>query len=319
MLSRRRALRFAIAGGVAIASTGVALSGPLATTIFAGPGSLGVVVGIQIGPVPTSTEQPEVDQSDQAAAHAAPAPTALVTLSARMLDLNSGQEQALLVPGLRPGDPPLLASGDQLGGATALADGTIALAVSPSASPGGAQARLILLAPQQPTNVPVSGLAADEQLRELVQTSEGRLLGLLMKPSGSPPTSLVEVDASSGAIGRRVPLPATWRFRGMTQSPDGSLFTAGIDRDGGTHLIRLDPRFGGVSEVARLGLADGTSWDNGLDSLLCTDGTPPQFLALAAPRYSTTRGIYRLDARPQGAAVMSPVHTFDAVKAFLTS
>jgi hypothetical protein len=311
-ITRRDALRIALTGSVAVASTAIALSGPLATTILAGPNA---VVGVRLGAVPTASDQPEVDRTELDGS-ATPAPLARVGLSAQSLDLATGQVRPVGPVGVRPGDPPLLAANEVIGGATAFADGSIALAISP---PGydrrGATPRLALVGRTRPVVIPLAGLADDEQLRDLAQTSGGRLLGLVMRANDAAPTSLATVDATTGLIGSsRVRLASTRRFRGLTTAADGSLYSATVEVDGTTRLVQIDPQQGTVADIASLSLADGTSWNDGIASLMYLGGTRPQFLALAAPRYDTTRKLYRLDP---ASGVMTMVSTFDAVKAFL--
>src|SRR5262249_22063644 len=112
-------------------STAVAVSGPLATTIFAGPPGLKVLVGFLIGRVSTAAGQPEVDRTEVDAAPAGLAPDGLVGLSGQALDLLTGQVKAVLLPGLRPGDAPLLGASELLGGAAALDDDTFVLTMAP--------------------------------------------------------------------------------------------------------------------------------------------------------------------------------------------
>jgi hypothetical protein len=317
-ITRRQALRLALTGSVALAGIGVALSGPAASTILAGQASASVrLLGAQAGPLPTTTDVPEVARTETGSAGNRATGSVAVPVRVQSLDLATGQLQPLATPQALPDGTPILQSGEALTGITTLVNGTIVLAITPESGAKNetSPTRLILLG-SPPVALNVSGLNRDQQLGDVVGTSDGRLVGLVMKRNGTPPVTLVNVDLGTGATSAitRIALPPSRRFRTLTQCPDGSLYTVAVENNGDVILVRLDLAQNRPIDVARL-TSDGEPWDNGLESLMCTGASQPQLLALGARRYVTPNSVYSID---MSTGVMTKLRDFDTAKATLS-
>ena len=317
-ITRRQALRRALTGSVALAGIAAALSGPAVTTILAGQASTSVrLLGVQAGPVPTTTDVPEVGTTEMDNAGNPATGSVAVPLVVQSLDVATGQVQTLPAPQALPDGTPILQSNEAVTGVATLANGTLVVAITPESGAKNATAptRLTLLG-SPPAALSVSGLKKDEQLGDLAGTADGHLLGLVMKKNGTPPAVLADIDLGTGAISvvNRLQLPQGRRFRALTQCPDGMLYTVAVETNGDVILVRLDPGQNKPLDVARL-TSNGQAWDNGLESLMCAGTAQPQLLALGAPRYVIPNAVYTID---MSSGAMTKLHDFDTAKAALS-
>jgi hypothetical protein len=277
-LTRRQFGQLAIAGAV------VAATGNFLNKVFA-QASTSVIIGVRLGPI--STDEPSTTRA----------------LILESLDVVSGQITPL------PGPQIFIESYEQVTGLTSLSDGRIVMAVTPisTSNKGKDPTRFIIQGPS-PTTVTISGLKKTEQLRSLVGTGEGRLLGLVVKKNGTPPISLVDVDWNTGNFTAKFKLPGNQRFSNLAGCPDGSLYTTSLDEDGNTSLQLLDAQKSNLGFIAKLKV-DNAIWNNGLDSLVCSPAN--QLLAFGALRYQYPKALYSVDVN---SGTMSKLQDFDTTK-----
>ncbi|MBV9174527.1 MAG: hypothetical protein JOZ81_31080 [Chloroflexi bacterium] len=315
-ITRRRAIRLALTGGVAVASTAIALSGSVASIVAQQSSTTVRLLGVTSGPVPTTSDTPEVPTTELDSA-GSPATAALpVPIILNSLDLSSGQIQLVPTPQAMPTGEPILQSDEALTGLTTLADGTVVVSISPvvGATNETTPTRVTLLR-NPPVALSVAGLKKDEQLGDLVGTSDGRLLGLVMKKNGTPPAQLMDIDLTTGNLSLvdKIHLPQDRRFRTLTLCPDGSLYTTAVDDAGDTVLVQLDLTQKKPVDTALL-TSNGAAWDSGLASLMCGGGSPPQLYALGAPRYVSPFAVYAVDP---ATGAMTKLRDFDVAAATL--
>jgi hypothetical protein len=231
-------------------------------------------------------------------------PSATVRLILESLDIADAQPKPLPIPQI------LVESNDQVTGFTSLSDGTLVTAITSlsTAKKGGGPTRLIV--GPGPTTVTISGLKKNEQLGSLVGTKDGRLLGLVVKNNGRPSVRLVEVDWKTGnfASKSKLKLPENQWFSNLAECPNGKLYTTGVDQDGKTSLLLLDLQKGNLDFITELKVNDMT-WDNGLDSLICSPAN--QLFALGALRYEFPKALYSVD---QSSGVMMKLQNYDVIK-----
>jgi hypothetical protein len=292
-LTRRQLLRLALAGTVTLTTSAVAANGPLAEAALAVARRPTVVLGVRTGPL------------------IAGGPQTAIPVLVQSLDLATGRVQSLAVAQLlQDGVTPVMRVNETITGCTALADGTVVLAITPL--PGSKHAaeptRLAFLTQSSSTVVAVAGLRPQDQLQHIVSTTGGILLGLVGKRNGTPPTRLVRVDSQTGATtDDPIRLPANMRFAMLAHCSDGQLFTTTVDRDGETSLVHLDT---GRTVALKIG---GKVWNNGLASLLCSADN--ELLALGAPRYKTPNAVYAVD---RGSGALTWVRDFDVARLTVT-
>jgi hypothetical protein len=118
----------------------------------------------------------------------------------------------------------------------------------------------------------------------------------------------VEIDQKTGDFTSKLKLPENQRFSNLAECPDGKLYTTGIDKDGKTRLLLLDLQKGNLDFIAELKV-DNTSWDNGLDSLVCSPAN--QLFAFGALRYQYPKALYSVD---QSSGAMMKLQDFDVIK-----
>ena len=277
-LTRRQFGQLAIAGAV------VAATGKFLNKVFA-QASTSVIIGVRLGPI--STDEPNTTR----------------TLILESLDVVSGQITPL------PGPQIFIESYEQVTGLTSLSDGRIVMAVTPiSTSNKGEDPTRLIIQGSSPTTVTISGLKKTEQLRSLVGTREGRLLGLVVKKNGTPPISLVDVDWKTGNFTAKFKLPGNQRFSNLAGCPDGKLYTTSLDKDGNTSLQLLDAQKSNLNFIAELKV-DNAILNNGLDSLVCSPAN--QLLAFGALRYQYPKALYSVDVN---SGTMIKLQDFDTTK-----
>ncbi|MBV9595473.1 MAG: hypothetical protein JOZ87_01330, partial [Chloroflexi bacterium] len=197
-----------------------------------------------------------------------------VPIVVQTVDLATGQVQTVSTPQSLPDGTPLLQSDEVVTGITTLVDGTIVLTIDPviGAVNETNPTRIVLLR-ATPVALSVSGLKQDEQLGDVAGTSDGSLLGLVMKKNGTPPADLAQIDLGTGALTtvNKIQLPRNRSFRTLTQCPDGTLYTTAVQNGGDTNLVHLD--LGQNKAVDSVTLtSNGSVWNSGLESLMCTGG-----------------------------------------------
>jgi hypothetical protein len=304
-LTRRRIVPLALVGAAA-------MSAPVANMMFAQSSNL-VVLGVRAGPL-MGTDDADVSATTTevgTTSRAAPTVGAAVGLLVQSLDVATGRIQVVATPQTLPDGTALLRTDESLTGFTILADATMVVAISPvtTSQKGGNPTRLTFLsAPAK--SIDVSGLLKGEQLEGVIGTKDGGLLGLVMRKDGRSPSKLVDIDPRTGAISlaNRLRLPATARFRALEQCPDGTLYTTSVERQGETDLVRLDLTQRAPGTSVRLH-ANGTDWDNGMQSLACT--AAGQLLAFGARRYAFPRALYTVDV---ASGAMTLLRAFDVAQ-----
>ena len=295
-------------GQLAIAGTVVAVLGNFQRKVFSQISTPQlVVIGVRLGPIPSPDVDTGLDDPMPDTDEINIAPSATVGLILESLDIADAQPKPLPIPQI------LLDSDDQVTGFTSLSDGTLVAAITPvpTKRKGGGPTRLIV--GPSPTTVTISGLKKKELLESLVGTKDGRLLGLVVKKNGRPPVRLVEIDQKTGDFTSKLKLPENQRFSNLAECPDGKLYTTGIGKDGKTSLLLLDLQKGALDFIAELKV-DNTSWDNGLESLVCSPAN--QLFAFGALRYQYPNALYSVD---QSSGAMMKLQDFDVIKITVVS
>ncbi len=306
-MTRRRFGQLMIAG-----STAVGLS-CLAKKTFAQTSSL-VLLGVRSGKISAdNTAIPEINSSevDYVAEYinTASIPVGLVIQS---LDIKTGVVENLPCPQLlADGCTSMISSNEEVSNFTALADGTLVLAITPviGSKNETEPTRLIVLG-RSPKVVTLSGLQKQEKLESFVGTHDGKLLGMVMRKNGRPPARLVDIHLQTGKVtsNSKVELPHDQRFITLTQCPDGTLYTTNVANDGTSNLVQLDLEQKKPLMLAKLSWKGGVL-NNGLQSLVCAPGG--QLLAFGAPRYETTNNLYSVNAHT---GAVSLLKQFDVAK-----
>jgi hypothetical protein len=209
--------------------------------------------------------------------------------------------------------PPIVQQSDEYISGITFVDGQLVAALTP-ASPATNAARPTRLFLQGPphTIVSVVGLQRDEELRSIVGSRGGRLLGFVAKQNGTPPFRLVEVDRRTGTVSAKVTFD-NQRLRALASCHDGTLYTTGVEQDGTTSLLRLDEQNGTLELLVTLHVSN-RGWDNGLHSLLCSPAH--QLLAFGALRYQSPKALYSVDV---SSGAMTKLSDFDTAAVTLFS
>ena len=309
-MTRRRFGQLVIGG-----STAVGL-GYLAKNTFAQTPNL-ILLGVRSGRITAdNTAIPEINSSevDYIAEYinTASIPVGLVMQS---LDIKTGLVVNLPCPQLlADGCTSIISSNEEVSNLTALADGTLVLAITPviGSKNETEPTRLIVLGDSAQV-VPLSGLQKQEKLESFVATHDGRLLGMVMRKNGRPPARLVDINLQTGKItaNSRVELPSDQRFITLTQCPDGTFYTTNVANDGSSNLVQLDLEQKKSLMLAKLSLKSGVL-NNGLQSLVCSPGG--QLLAFGASRYETINNLYTVNAHT---GAVSLLKQFDVTKVVL--
>lgn len=269
-LSRRRFAQLTL-----IASTGIALS-QLTNKTLAQQNLL--IVGLWIGPVinPNSVANLTLDSlNDDSEAVAS---SAEISQEISFVSLNevTGQVENL------PLSPVTLQAGEEVTGFTALADGTMIVAITPvsNSKKDVNPTRLVFLSTPTKT-ITISGLKKQEKLGSLVGTNDGRLLGLMGRKDNKPPFSLVDINVQTGAISAssKVKISGGDHLSNLAQCADGSMYAIATDKSGETSLVNLN------SQQKTPITANDQVWNNGLQSLACSSAN--QLFAFGAVRYQS--------------------------------
>lgn len=178
----------------------------------------------------------------------------------------------------------ILDPGDQLSGFTSLSNGTLVVSINPSRTSKKDEypSRLILLGPS-PKTVTITGLK-DKQyvLGDILGTNAGSLVGLVYKSNGNPPVKLASINTSTGALDIIDSFRGNQRVRNLAESPDGTIYTTTVDKDGNTVL--RDKQL----------VLDNNNWVSGLRSLVSSSSS--EFFGLGTTRYGLTNYLYKIDA-----------------------
>jgi hypothetical protein len=268
--------------------------------------SASVIVGVRPGLIPSPNADTNVDSDTPDTADISTVPSTTSDLILEALNLATGQISPF------PGPRIPVASDEQVSGCTFVADGSLVIALTDisTSQHQASPTRLVILGPS-PSTVAVSGLQKHEGLRSLMGTQDGRLLGLVMKQNGTPPVTVVEMDWHTGQITKQVNLPGNQRINTLASCPDGTLYTAGVDKDGNTSLLLLNVQQRDLRVIADLQL-NGKRWDNSLDSLVCSPAH--QLLAFGTLRYAYPKALYSVDA---SSGVMTKLAVFNTAKVTL--
>lgn len=279
-------------GQIAITGTTVAALGHLASKTFVQAQQVpSTLVGVRLGAPETDTgvavggsdtsddiDNPIVDPPSRA-------------LEFININLATGQTQ------LREAPEVLISSGEEVTGLTSLADGTLVLAITPNSPKKKVDppTRLTFLS-TPPKEIVISGLKKQETFGSLVDTTDGRLLGLVTKKNKTPPVRVVEVNIKTGELSdvTKLKLPGNQRFSNLAQCPDGNFYAIVVGKQGDTSLSRLDQKQQKSVLVSQLKL-NSTELNNGLLRLICTANG--QFLAFGERRYVTPNSLFSLNSQ----------------------
>lgn len=311
-LTRRRFGQVVIAGSAAAGLTYLANKTEAQTAQTANLPVVGVDTGSITSTNNAATPEVNITELDSTGAARTGAASTNQELVVESLDVVTGQVKDLTTPQLlQDGGTPILHSGEQVTGLTYLSDGRLVVAITPvsTSEKGDAPTRLTILGTSS-TTVTVSGLNKQQKLESLVGTSQGGLLGLVVKKNGTPPVSLVDIDVKTGQISftEKVILPSEQRFSNLAQCPDGKLYTTTVGKQGETNLVQLN--LGQQKPITKAQLRfNGSPWNNGLNSLVCSKAG--QLLALGARRYESPNNLYTVD--PSN-GIMTLLKPFDVAR-----
>ena len=317
-ITRRRFGQLALASTATV--TGVAVFNGLAkkTSAQTAPSAPSTIIyGLSSGPLTTNTTPspvgvPEVTNTNPSNT----TPSIPIGLILQSIDIVTGEILTVKTfQFLGDGITPILQTNETVGGFAALADGTFVVTITPAS---GAQnetnpTRLTLLN-QSPINVSLSGLSVQEKIDSLVSTSDGGLLGLVLKKNSTPPVRLVDIDITTGQIttSSKVTLPDNQRFSNLTQCQDGTIYTTTIGVQGDTTIVRLDQQQKQLIPLPALSV-NGKPWNNGLQSLVCSPTN--QLLVFGALRYVTPNSIYSVNTND---GTLSAIAQFNVSKIAMT-
>lgn len=186
----------------------------------------------------------------------------------------------------------ILDPGDQLTGFTTLSNGTLVVSINPSRTNKKDEypPRLIFLGPS-PRTVTVTGLKDKQSvLGDILGTNGGSLVGLVSKSNGTPPVKLASINTSTGAADIIDSFPGNQRVRNLAESPNGTIYTTTVDKDGNTVLgnkqLVLDNNMDNHM--------NNNNWVSGLRSLVSSSSS--EFYGLGTTRYGLTNYLYKIDA-----------------------
>lgn len=230
------------------------------------------------------------------------------------LDLASNQVQNLPGQSVQAGTTAKVDNDEVITGLTYLADGTLIAAVTPvrTSRRGNRPTRLKFLGSSR-SDLTISGLQRQEELKSLLGTKDGKLIGLVGKKNGTPPYRLVDVNLQTGNFNVRLNLPQNQRFSNLAQCPDGKIYTISVQDSGAVNLVQLDLGQGIPVTLSQLQF-DNTPWTSGLESLLCSSAGG--LLGFGAPRYVQPNSVYTIDV---SSGVMAKLTDFDVSKIAIPS
>ncbi len=318
VITRRRFGQLALASTAT--ATGVAVFSGLANrtsaqTAPSAPSSL--IYGLSSGPLTTNTTPSPAGAAEVSNTNASNTTASIpIGLILQSIDTVTGQIQPVnTYQFLGDGVTPILQTNETVGGFAALVDGTFVVTITPASGTQNetSPTRLTLLN-QSPINVSLSGLSLQEKLDSLVITSDGGLLGLVLKKNSTPPVRLVDIDIKTGLIttSSRVTLPNDQRFSNLTQCQDGTIYTTTVDLQGNTTIVMLDQQQKQLIPLPQLSV-NGKAWNNGLQSLVCS--ATGQLLVLGALRYVTPNSIYGVNTND---GTLSAITQFNVSKIAIT-
>ena len=173
---------------------------------------------------------------------------------------------------------------DLLSGFTSLSDGTLVVSINPSrtSKKDDYPPRLIFLG-LSPRTVTVTGLKDKKYvLRDILGTNGGSLVGLVSKSNGTPPVKLASIDTRTGELDIIDSFPGNQRVRNLAESPNGTIYTTAVDKDGNTVL--------GNKQL----VLNNNNWVSGLKGLVSSSSS--EFYGLGSTRYGLTNYLYKIDA-----------------------
>ncbi len=317
-ITRRRFGQLALASTATV--TGVAVFGSLAkkTSAQTAPSAPSTIIyGLSSGPLTTNTTPSPVDAPEVTNTNPSNTTASIpIGLILQSVDVATGEILTVKTfQFLGDGITPILQTNETVGGFAALADGTFVVTITPASGTQNetSPTRLTLLN-QSPINVPLSGLSVQEKLDSLVSTSDGGLLGLVLKKNSTPPVRLVDIDIKTGQIttSSKVTLPDNQRFSNLTQCQDGTIYTTTIGVQGDTTIVRLDQQQKQLIPLPALSV-NGKPWNNGLQSLVCS--ATNQLLVFGALRYVTPNSIYSVNTND---GTLSAIAQFNVSKITMT-
>lgn len=308
-LTRRRFGQMAIAATTTAGLSYLASKSLLAQT---STDNLADIVGVDTGPPATTDLSTGINSvAADATSDATDAePSSSRSLVVQSLNLGTTGVQSLTPQSVQGGSTPTVEVDDQITGFTYLSDGTLVVALTPvrTSRRGNSPTRLKFLGSSR-ADLTVSGLKSQEKLGSLLGTRDGKLLGLVMKKNGTPPTRLVEINLQTGDFSDRINLPGNQQLSTLAECPDGRLFATSVDNSGATNLVQVDLGTGrGTTTVSQLRF-NNTLWNNGLESLICNSAN--QLIAFGAPRYVGVNALYTIDASNGN---MTKLRDFDVAK-----
>lgn len=230
------------------------------------------------------------------------------------LDLVTDQVENLAAQSIQAGTTAKVDNDEVLSGLTYLADGSLIAAVTPvrTSKRGNRPTRLKFLGSSR-SDLTISGLQRQEELKSLLGTKDGKLFGLVGKKNGTPPYRLVDVNLQTGNFNVRLNLPQNQRFSNLAQCPDGKIYTTSVQNSGVVNLVQLDLGQGIPVTLSQLQF-ENTPWNNGLESLLCSRAG--QLMGFGAPRYVQPNSVYTIDI---SSGVMTKLADFDVSKIAMPS
>ncbi|NMG10417.1 hypothetical protein [Brasilonema sp. UFV-L1] len=196
-------------------------------------------------------------------------------------------------------------SGQRLNDFSYAGSNTFVLNIGPtkSSKTENSSSRLLsLTVGQTPTSTSISGLTNEQNLKSILVTSDGSLMGLVQK-NDKTSSELVNINRNTAVLERvnNILLSVTERFSNLAQArldnlveSRGIVYTTNLALQGDTSLVELDSTRGQVGQGVQLKL-NGTAWNSGFASL--ASGPGDLVYALGNERYKTPYNLYTVNVR----------------------
>jgi hypothetical protein len=283
-------------GQVAIATTVVAAVGTLVSkTLAQTPSSevLGLVVGSTSTDDLATPEIESIDNTDETTSKVA------VVSTSQPLVVHSLNRGSILT------SAPILEFGEQITGFAVLKNGTHVVSTITTTDNKADQPTRLLVLGASPKTLTLSGLKKQETIIDLFTRKNGSLGALVGKRNGTPPMSIVSINAQTGQITDEDKLSGNVRVTTVAECPDGNLYGISVDRKGQTSLVQINK---GKDQTTPLTF-NGQPWNSGFSGLACSSSN--ELFALGARRYESPKYLHTIN---KITGVITRIKDFDVAR-----
>ena len=282
-------------GQVAIATTVVAAVGTLVNkTLAQTPSSdiLGLVVGSTTTDDSATPEIESTENIEQTTSQA-------VAVSTQPLVVQSLNRGSILTTA------PILEFGEQITGFAVLKDGTYVVATTSTTDKKADQPTRLVILGASPKTLTISGLKKKETIIDLFTRKDGSLGALVGKRNGTPPISIVSINAQTGQITDKDKLSGNVRVTTISECPDGNLYGISVNRKGETSLVQINK---GKDQTTPLSF-NAQPWNSGFSGLVCSSSN--ELFALGARRYESPKYLHAIN---KSTGVITRIKDFDVAR-----